>query len=91
MAYGSITVQATATKIVAADNNRHSLLLHNNGTQTVFIGPDASVTTSNGFPITQKSSLSSDSGGVSLFKGDIYGIVASSTADMRYWERVLGR
>jgi len=86
MAYGSKTVTNVATKIISANYERKTLCLTNlSESVLVYIGPDASVTTANGFPLYQTQSL--DNKKVSgFYLGDIYGITASSTADVRYWE-----
>ena len=82
--YESITVQMTATLIVASNNARTGLILYNNSTSDVFIGPDTSITTENTVLLNAKSSLTlSDK---FAWKGAIYGIVASGTSDVRYWE-----
>jgi hypothetical protein len=83
----NVTVSNTATKIISANNSRHSFIIVNTGANTVYIGEDAAVTTSNGVPLLQDASLTEDNGGDRLYLGDIYGIVASGTSDVRYWER----
>lgn len=88
MSYGTKTVSDTASKIVSAETNRHSLILVNVGTETVYIGPDSSVTAANGIPLLQDASYEADSGGVKLYMGDIWAITSSGTADLRYWERI---
>jgi hypothetical protein len=89
MAMGAVSVTGSATLIVSANTARHSILIGNNSSQTLFIG-DSSVTTSNGIPIPSGSSFLEDSGGTTLWGGAVYGIVASSTADVHYWERTRG-
>lgn len=90
MAMGAASVSDTATLIVAANTARHSILIGNNSsTLTVYVG-DSTVTTANGIPIPPGATLLEDSGGTTLWGGAIYGIVASSTADVHYWERTRG-
>jgi len=87
MGMGAVSVGVSATQIVAANTNRHSILIGNNSSQTLFIG-DSTVTTANGIPVSAGSSFLEDSGGLKLWGGAIYGIVSSSTADIHYWERI---
>ena len=82
----NVTVGNTATLIVAANTARLSLVIQNNGSVTVYIGPDASVSTSNGVAILANGSFQEDSGGARMYQGDIYGITDSSS-DVRVWER----
>jgi hypothetical protein len=86
MGMGAVSVSSSATLIVHANTNRHSILIGNNSAQTIFLG-DSSVTTANGIPIPAGSSFLEDSGGIKIWGGAIYGIVASSTSDVHYWER----
>lgn len=82
MAYGNVSVAVTATVIRAANEKRTYLIIYNNGTANVFVGDDASVTTSNGFPL-----ISTGSWIEMTYKGAVYGIVASGTVDVRWLER----
>lgn len=85
MAYNTVSVADTATQIVAANSARRNLTIVNHGSNTVFIGPDTSITTSNAIPLYASSTRDQDvipEG----YKGAIYGIVAAGTEDVRYWE-----
>jgi len=83
--YNTVSVAATATVIMASNPERKGCIIFNTANQTVFLGMDASVTTSTGLPLPANSSLS-NSGFGEAWKGAIYGIVVSNTADCRYWE-----
>lgn len=83
--YNTVTVANTATLILASNNNRRGSMVMNVSSGTVYIGQNANVTTSNGFPLLQNASFS-NSGQNAVWKGAIYGIVASGTSDCRYWE-----
>lgn len=85
--FNTVSVASTATRILAANLERRGSLLFNNSNQTVYLGMDASVTTANGFPLPTNASMS-NSGPNEVWKGAIYGVVASSTADIRFWEFV---
>jgi len=88
MAFNTVTVADTATLIIAANPYRQSLILVNSSSGAVYLGADNTVTIANGIPLLQDGSLTEDSGGTRMFMGDIYGIVASGTSDVRYWERI---
>jgi hypothetical protein len=70
----SVSVGTTATVLPAASlANRKTLVVHNSGSATIFLG-GSGVTTANGMPILKGSSFSADIGSAL-----IYGIVASGT------------
>ena len=83
--YNTVSVGNTATLILAANNNRRASMIINTSAGTVFIGMDVNVTTANGFPLLQNGSFN-NSGQNAVWKGVIYGIVASGTSDVRFWE-----
>ena len=86
MAYNTVTVADTATLIVAANTQRRNLTIVNSSLiATVFIGPDASITTANAIPLYGSSTRDQDRIPEG-YQGPIYGIVATGTADVRYWE-----
>lgn len=83
--YNTVTVQSSgATVILAANTWRTGITLYNNGSVTVYIGTDSSVATATGMPMAAGASY--DFNGWQSYKGALYGIAASSTADMRYLE-----
>ena len=89
MGFGTVNVTTSATKIVGANAQRQSLILTNASTSgIVYLGPDATITSTNAAVILDGfGNLSEDSGGTRMFMGDVYGITGSSTADILYWER----
>jgi hypothetical protein len=89
MGYGNITVlSGTATLIVAHNVNRKSLIITNEGSSKVYLGGDSSVLSSTGISVEAESGkYTEDSGGQRMYLGDIYGISADSTNDVRYWEK----
>jgi hypothetical protein len=88
MAYGTVTVTEAATLIRSSNPRRHSIIVANQGSKTVYLGADKSVTSDSGIPIIVNGSLTEDDGGTRMFMGDIYGICAAGeTTDVRYWER----
>lgn len=87
MFFNTVSVGTTPTLIVPANAQRLSLIVVNTSSGTVYLGQDTTVTTSNGIPMLQNQNLTEDSGGTKMYCGPIYGIVASSTSDVRAWER----
>ncbi len=86
MSYGSTTVTTTATQIIASNTKRKNLTIANTSdSYIVYIGPDSSVTTSNGIPLYENQTRDQDKIPEG-YLGPVYGIVSSSTADVRYWE-----
>lgn len=83
-AYNTVTVATSATAILTAKNERRGMVIYNNGANTVYIGFDTSVTTSNGLPILPQSSF--ELNGDRCWRGSVYGVSTSVTDDVRYWE-----
>lgn len=80
MNYAAVSVGNTATSIKATNASRKAMIMKNNGAQSIFIGPANTVTTANGYELAA---------GKSIYIRDttaLYGIVASSTCDLRYME-----
>jgi len=88
MAYNTVSVDTSATLIVAANVERKSVIIVNTDTTNkLYIGPDTSITTANGIEVgSDGASFCEDSGGTKVYTGPIYGISAG-TIDVRYWER----
>ena len=80
MSYGAITVEDTATEILAARSTRTGLLIVNNSAKTVYIGGDA-VTTLTGIPVVAGGSYENQD-----WVGALYGIVSAGTANVRVEE-----
>lgn len=83
--YGTVSVASTATLILASNNNRRGSMVTNTGTGTVYLGMNSAVTTATGLPLLQNGSFN-NSGQNEVWKGNVYGIVASGTSDCRTWE-----
>ena len=85
--YGTITVSTSATKIISSGNKwRLGALIRNTSSTAVYLGFDSSVTTATGTPLNQNDVWETNEPRV--YQGDVYGIVSSSTADVRYEELV---
>jgi len=78
--HASVNIADSATEIKAVNTSRKCILLKNNGSVTVYIGEDNTVTTLTGYPLEA---------GESIYIYDteaVYGITASGTGDIRYLE-----
>ena len=79
---GQVDVATTATKIPSTPlSGRKAITVINTSTTTVYLG-SSSVTTSNGYQLKQDAQVSIDIGE----NVDLYGIVGSSTSDVRFIE-----
>jgi len=87
MSFNTVSVGTSATLIIAADNSRRFLNIVNSSSTVMYIGPDSSITTSTALTILgwQSFNIRKDFGD---YKGDVYGIVASGTNDVRYWQEL---
>jgi hypothetical protein len=83
--YNSVTVTTAATLIADVKNYRRGVIIFNGSNQTLFLGMDNKVTIANGMPVLANATFF-NSGYLDLYRGAIYGIVTSSTADIRFWD-----
>ena len=74
-----VNIGTTPTLVVAADNQRLMLHLINSGDGAIYIG-DVSVTTATGYPVLGPSAITVST------RDEIYGVVASGTATIGYFE-----
>jgi hypothetical protein len=80
-AYGAVAVDATAEVVKAANSRRESIVVQNvHASQVLYLGSDASVTTSNGLKLLAGESIRLQT------KSAIYGIGSGSATDTRYFE-----
>lgn len=83
--YNTVTVQSSgATLILAANAWRTGMTIYNNSSVTVYIGTDSSVATSTGIPLLAGANY--DFNSWQAYRGPVYGLAASATADVRYME-----
>lgn len=83
--YNTVTVTTNATLIVAATGKRKGLIIVNTDTsETLYVGPDANITTANAIPIQSQSTLIM-AGFDEAWMSNVYGIVGTGTADVRFW------
>jgi len=80
---GAVTVGTGPTLIRAGNANRVSLMIHNNGSNNIFIG-NSDVTTAMGFVIPAGGAIA----GI-IVRTAIYGVAVAGTSDVRYLEEAL--
>jgi hypothetical protein len=91
MPTSAVSVTTSATQIVAANPIRTGLIIENVGGGTVYLGDDSSVTTSNGIKLAANATRELFFNGGAwqfYYRGDLYGIVATGTSDVRVLELV---
>lgn len=81
--HDSVTVGTTITTILTADSCRKGVVIQNLSDQDVFIGTTTGLTTSNGICLGPGQPWAMG-GHMEGYRGTIYGIVAATTADVRY-------
>ena len=86
--FGSITITSgSAVRILEANSQRQSVILSNIGSQTVAIGPTSDVAVTD-TPLEANGNLTEDNGSMRMYMGEFWGIGATSTNVITYWERV---
>lgn len=86
MIYGTVSVGTTSILIIPANTARTEIQITNSSdTVVVYIGMDSSVTTATGLPFYENQARG-HARGFGTYLGDIWGIVASGSADVRFWE-----
>jgi len=83
MAYGVVSVGTTPTLIVPANNARRQLIIDNQSSSTVYIGPDTSISSSNAVRLLSGANMTVDA---QWFLSAIYGVVSTGSANVAYWE-----
>jgi hypothetical protein len=73
-----IDVGVAATEIVVANYKRKDIVIYNNGAQTVFIDNTSGDCTLDSFPLLAGSSLT-----LQGYQGELHGIVAAATCEVR--------
>jgi hypothetical protein len=79
--YNNVAIGAAAAIIKGAYFRRESIVIKNNhASQILYLGSNASVTTSNGLPLLAGESIRLKT------KSDVYGIASGAATDVRYFE-----
>lgn len=86
MKYGAVLIDTEPKLILAANCDRKECIITNVSDDiVVFIGQNANVTIDNGTPFYENQTRG-HARGFGTYLGDIWGVVASGEADVRYWE-----
>lgn len=80
-AYNTVTIGTSASLVVDQREVRTGVVVYNNGSATIYLGTDSSVTTSNGLPVAIGASGSLDG-----YMGPVYAISGTASQDVRYLE-----
>jgi len=83
--YNTFTATTSAQLIIVANSRRKGFNLHNTSAVTCYWGFDSSVTTSNGFPLLTNGTHF-NSGTSDGYRGDVYILAITGTADVRFQE-----
>ena len=87
--YGNIPVGSSAIILLKANPNRQEMRFINYSTSPdCFLGTDANVTTSTGFPLFSGSEQDASRGFGSMYLGEVWAISSGSpgNSDVRVWE-----
>lgn len=85
VSYNAVSVTSAVTNILPANNGRRGFLISNNGSVIIYIAFDSSVTSSTGIQILPQDRFTL-TGDDATWKGAIWGITASGSSDIRYWD-----
>tara|TARA_R100001086_G_scaffold246609_1_gene179134 strand:- start:649 stop:939 length:291 start_codon:yes stop_codon:yes gene_type:complete len=92
MSTAAVSVGTTATAIAVTNYKRISLIIENNSAQVVRIGDGSGVTVASGIALDPGIKMKWEFEGGEhhqfFYRGDIYGIVSTGTADVRVIEFV---
>jgi len=94
MATSAVSVGTSATSLVAENFERIYLTINNQSAVEVFLGDVSNVTTSSGIGLAAGAQLTFKYDGSIpqfFFQGQLWGVVTSSTADVRVMELVRTR
>ena len=92
----AVSVGTSATELIAQNEARTKIHIQNlHGSTKLYLGQDNTVTISNGFEVAAASATPASSyveertveNSDFFYWGAIWGIVASSTVDVRVWEK----
>lgn len=81
-AVGAVTVTNVATQVRPTRSTRVGLTIQNLGSVDIFWGPSGGVTTSTGIKVPAGGDAEIDA----IYTGPLYCIVATGSADVRFWE-----
>jgi len=82
--FGQQDVSTSAVEVVAANDDRLSVLVQNTGSETIYVGFDATVTAANGVQVAAGGTYADGT-----YSGAVYAITSSGTSDVRFQEVTL--
>lgn len=83
----SITISTTPVLIYNINPNRIDVIVTNNSAVTCYIGPNSSISPSNAIYLNQNDVFIDDYSGIKGYRGQLWGVTASGTATIAWWER----
>jgi len=83
----SVTISTTPVLIYSGSSNRIDVLVTNDSSVKCYIGPNSSITVNNTIFLNQNDVFIDDYSGIKGYRGNLYGVTASGTATIKWWER----
>ena len=90
MGSSAATVSTVSAELVAANPQRISLIITNNGSSNLFLGQTSSLDTAGtnaGVKLIANGTYAEDGGTKGMYVGPIYAIAGSASTTAAYWER----
>jgi hypothetical protein len=84
------TVSTVSAELVAANPQRISILITNNGSTNLYLGQTVSVSTAGvngGIKLITNGTYAEDGGSKGMYNGPIFAIAGVSSTDVAVWER----
>lgn len=82
--FGSSTVSIASTQILLPNNGRRVFVIHNNGSNIIYVGLDSTVLSTSGIGILPQDKWVMN--GAQMWQGSVWGITSSGSSDVRYWD-----
>ncbi len=82
--YGATTISATASVLLNANNARRGFVIANNGAVTIYVGLDATVSSSTGIQLLSQDRF--DENGQDCYRGAMWAVTSTGSSDIRFWE-----
>ena len=90
MGSAAATVTTVSAELVAANPQRISLIITNNGASNLFLGQTSSLDTAGtnaGIKLIKNGTYAEDGGSKGMYNGPIFAIAGISSTDVAVWER----